>query len=96
MLLLGAFEILASMISWNSIKNQGKEGVAEIENITRGRCGSGYGNSADFILHTESKSILYESHCNVPTTVVKGDRFIVKFLENDTSKFLIMFELQIE
>ena len=66
MLLLGAFEILASMISWNSIKNQGKEGVAEIENITRGRCGSGYGNSADFILHTESKSILYESHCNVP------------------------------
>jgi len=92
---IGFYNIFILYNSVNKIKKEGVEVEAKIIKKWRGKCGSGYGNSATFEFKIDGKNLKFTSNCNVPFEVLVGDRYFVKYLKEDPSKNIVLFEKKI-
>jgi hypothetical protein len=92
---IGLYKIFILYSTIDRVKNEGVEAEVMIVKKWRGKCGSGYGNSATFTTIIDGKELIFTSTCNVPNEVKVGDRYYVKYLKEDPSKNLIQFDRKI-
>ena len=92
---IGSFYTIKLFFEINKIKSEGIESVATIESIWRGKCGSGYGNSASFKLRIGDIDQEFISDCNVPNEVQVGDKYVVKYLKEDPAQNLVLFDKKV-
>ena len=93
---IGSYYTIKLFSSVKKIKSEGIETIAVIQKKWRGKCGSGYGNSATFKMNINGRESVFISDCNVPNEVKEGDRYYVKYLKEDPSKNLILFEKRVK
>ncbi len=95
-LVIGVYSIISHIFELVKINDKGTIGIATIKTKWRGKCGSGYGNSVKFTIIINGNNKEYESICNVPNSVSVGDKYKVKYLIEDPSKNLVLFDDKIE
>ena len=89
---IGLYKILVLYNTTCRIETEGIRTSATITKKWRSKCGSGYGNSATFVVNIENKELTFTSTCNVPNEVQVGEKYYVKYLKEDPSKNLILFK----
>lgn len=95
-LIIGSYKIILLFNEVKDIKLHGLETTGIIIKKWRGKCGSGYGNSTEFVMLIKGVKDTFTSSCDVPNEVKIGDKYLVKYLKNDPSKNLVLYDQKIK
>jgi hypothetical protein len=91
-ILIGIYFTILMCFQNNNIKKNGIIGIGIIVKIWRGKCGSRYGNSALFKVCINGKDVTYVSDCDVPDRVKIGDKYYIKYLNENPSQNFVMYD----
>jgi len=95
-LIMGAYKLGELLIDSRLLNKEGKETIAIVEEVWRGKCGSGYGYFATYKFEVNGKEYQSISSCIAPEDSKKGDRHYILYLEDDPMHNRILFDRMVE
>lgn len=94
-LFMGIYKAVELIRNSVDLEREGKKTIPIIDEVWKGKCGSGYGYFAKFRFEVEGKVLHSTSSCIAPKDTKYGDKFYVVYLENDPTNNRILFDKKI-
>lgn len=95
-LLIGIYKGVELIKNSMNLEKEGKKAIGIIEEVWKGKCGSGYGHFAKFKFEVEGKVLISTSSCIAPEDTKPGDKFYVLYIEDNPTNNRILFDQRIE